>query len=300
MSKDFYGLPTITLENAHQRIDALAQAGPRLVRALLHGISENQFAELPGLKIETPLGQYSMQGGHRLWHAPEAMPRTYISDDRDLDATIEDGVLTLTGSVEPFSNIRKTMIVTLLEDRPGLHIIQTLTNTGAWAVELACWSITQLPLGGMAFLPQPVHLADSDGLLPNRSLVLWPYTRWNDTRLHLHDDLLLMKGEAELPPLKVGYLNKAGWLGYLRNGIFFLKRLEKPTTTPFPDLGCNAEVYVNHLFLELETLGSLVNLLPGQSTTITETWEFFTELTHIPYSIKGARGLVNELGLAGS
>lgn len=102
MSKDFYGLPTVTLENAYLRIDALAQAGPRLVRAFIHGISENQFAELPGLKIETPLGDFSMQGGHRLWHAPEAMPRTYISDDHGLVATEQGNGLILRGPVEIF------------------------------------------------------------------------------------------------------------------------------------------------------------------------------------------------------
>ena len=30
--------------------------------------------------VPTPYGDFHFRGGHRLWHAPEAMPRTYIPD----------------------------------------------------------------------------------------------------------------------------------------------------------------------------------------------------------------------------
>jgi hypothetical protein len=295
---DYYGMPTIALENVHLRIEALSQAGPRLVRAFVQGNRENIFAELPGLKIDTPYGPFTMKGGHRLWHAPEAMPRTYIPDDLGLNSTVKDQTMILTGSVESFSNIQKQMTIELMETRPGIKISHTLTNHNAWPVELACWGITQLPLGGIAILPQPVLPADSSGLLPNRALVLWPYTKWKDTRLYLDDDLVLVKGEAQDSALKIGYANFSGWAGYLRNSVLFLKRFETPSSSPYPDMGCNVEVYANHLFLELETLGSLVKLLPFQSITITETWEFIPNLSHIPLSIKGARALVDELGLA--
>lgn len=299
MNHNYYGLPTITLENAQLRVDALASAGPRLVRAIIHGNNENQFAELPGLKIETPLGPYSVQGGHRLWHAPEAMPRTYIPDDHGLTAVIENGTLTLAGMIEQPTQIQKMISLRLLEDRPGLVIEQTIRNTGPWAIELACWGITQLPLGGMAILPQAIDQVNRDALLPDRSLVLWPYTHLNDARLHFYDDMLLIKGNAMLPPCKIGYANDAGWAGYLRNGVLFVKHLDNHPSAYLPDRGCNTEVYVNHLFLELETLGNLLQLPPDQSTTITERWEFYTGLSHIPYSVKGARTLIHELGLSG-
>jgi hypothetical protein len=47
---------------------------------------------------------------------------------------------------------------------------------------------------------------------------------------------------------------------------------------PHVDHGCNAESYCNDEFIELETLGPLVKLEPGQFVTHTETWELYTEL----------------------
>ena len=42
----------------------------------------------------TPYGDYHFHGGHRLWHAPEAMPRSYIPDDDEVTITdLADGVI---------------------------------------------------------------------------------------------------------------------------------------------------------------------------------------------------------------
>ena len=41
----------------------------------------NLLADLSKIPpISTPYGDFYFHGGHRLWHAPEAMPRTYIPD----------------------------------------------------------------------------------------------------------------------------------------------------------------------------------------------------------------------------
>jgi hypothetical protein len=296
-SIDFHGLPTIALENEHFHIEALAQAGPRLVRAFVQGNSENIFAEVPGLKIDTSQGQYSLLGGHRLCHAPEAMPRTYIPDDQGVLSSIDHETMVLEGPPERYSNIQKRMTITLIADRPGLVINQTLTNLNAWQIELACWGITQLPPGGIAILPQPDQSFDPSGLLPNRALVLWPYTKWGDARLELHDDFILVHAEALQTAMKIGYANNEGWAGYLRKDVLFVKRFEKPSPAPYPDLGCNLEIYANSTFLEMETLGGLVRLSPSESITLTETWEFIPNLSHIPHSIQGIRSLVDELGL---
>src|SRR5918911_500169 len=93
MNGDFYGLPTRSIDNGHVRIEFLAEAGPRIVRLFLAGSDENLFAEVPNAKAETPYGEYFFRGGHRLWHSPEAMPRSYIPDNEGLMVQeIQDGV----------------------------------------------------------------------------------------------------------------------------------------------------------------------------------------------------------------
>lgn len=270
---DYYGLPTQILRNAHLRLEFLAVAGPRLVRLSLADSADNLLAEAPDFTVPTPYGPYRFRGGHRLWHAPEAMPRTYSLDDTGLTVEpLPDGVC-LTQPTEPHTGIRKRIEIHLHAERPALTLHHHLTNESLWPVELAPWAITQLQLGGIGLLPQPVGPVDEAGLLPNRRVVLWPYSRWNDARLQLADDVVLVRGETIQPPFKIGYLNTHGWIGYWRAGVLFSKRFDLPGDGPYPDFGCNVEVYCNDIFFELETLGPLQRLEPGATASHLEVWE---------------------------
>jgi hypothetical protein len=254
MKGDFFGLPTQFLENEHLKLEFLSEAGPRLVRLFLHGSDENQFVEIPETKIDTPSGVLALHGGHRLWHAPEAFPRTYMPDNDGLAVEKTASGVRLTGAVEAGTGIRKTMDIQLRPDRPGLTLRHSLQNLGQWPVELAPWALTQLPLGGTAVLPQQVGPLDRDGLLPNRQVALWPYTRLDDKRLHLRDDFILIQARPQIPPLKVGYLNRTGWVGYLRHGVFLIKRFDPGGA--FCNLAATPG-YCNDEFIELGTLAPL-------------------------------------------
>ena len=81
MSQDFFGYPTRTLANEHIRLDYLTTAGPRIVRLSLAGSDDNLLAEVADIKIPTPYGDFYIFGGHRLWHSPEAFPRSYLPDN---------------------------------------------------------------------------------------------------------------------------------------------------------------------------------------------------------------------------
>jgi hypothetical protein len=293
---DFHGLPTRSIGNAHMRLEFLAEAGPRIVRVFLDGSPENQLAELPTLSWQTPHGEFFIRGGHRLWHAPEAFPRTYAPDNSDLLVDEAEGGVRLHLRDEPGTGLSKTLIIQLEPDRAALTISHRLQNHGPWPVELAPWAITMLPLGGVAILPQPPGASHGENLLPNRQLALWAYTSWRDPRLDLHDDYLLVHGQPIMPPLKLGYLNSRGWLGYLRAGVFFYKQFAPQLGRPHPDLGCNSECFCHELFLEIETLGPLQSLAPGEQAEHTEHWEFIAA-PGTPQTIEGVRELVSSLGI---
>lgn len=293
---DYYGLETRSLENDFLRLDYLSTAGPRLVRLVLKGSAQNILAEMPNFVVETAVGPYHFRGGHRLWHSPEQLPRTYIPDDEGL--TVENlpfGAVRLTGALEKETGLRKSMEVRLAADRAEVHLVHTIRNDGLWAVEFAPWAITQMRLGGVAVLPLrsgPVQM----GLLPDRNLVIWPYTRLNDPRLTLGDDLILVRGEAMEPAVKLGTRSTAGWLAYWNEGTLFVKSFAPAPDAPLPDYGCNSEVYSDHRFLELETIGPLQKLEPGQSVQHTETWQVFgnVEVEPTPAAL---RLLLQGLGL---
>jgi hypothetical protein len=289
-------LPVRTVANEHLRLDYLASAGPRLVGLYLAGSDDNLMAEVADMRIATALGDFSLYGGHRLWHSPEASPRSYIPDDEGVEAIATETEVKLSGPVERGTSIRKHMEVALAADRPSLTIRHKLENQGLWPVELAPWALSMMRLGGVCILPQTNHKLDEAGLLPNRNLVLWPYTRLSDPRLHLDDDLVLISAQPRVPPCKVGYLNRHGWVGYLVGGTLFVKRFQPQPERDHVDFGCNSEVYCNDRFIEVETLGPLGKLEPGQSVVHVEHWYLY-RCPDVEPTIDGVRKLVADLDL---
>lgn len=276
MTTDFYGLPTRAISNAHLRVEFLADAGPRIVRLFLHDSNKNWLAETPQKKISTSLGAYFFRGGHRLWYAPEKIPQTHQPDNYGVTIeSIEDGTR-LHQPTEPLTGIRKSIEIYLYADRAALTLTHRIKNTGLQSIELAPWAITMLKLGGMAILPQTIGAVDKHGLLPNRNLILWQYTRIDDSRLTLAKDFIRVHACAQLPPCKIGYLNRAGWIAYWRGDVLFVKRFTPHADQPHPDFNCNVEVYCNDGFIELETLAPTQQLKPHETIEHIETWEFHT------------------------
>ena len=127
-------------------------------------------------------------------------------------------------------------------------------------------------------------------------MTIWNYTRLQDPRLHLGDDFILLEAASRLPPCKIGVPNPQGWLAYLIGEVLFVKRFNPQSDLPHPDSGCNTEVYCNDQFIELETLGALLVMQPGQTVTHTETWQIYTGVK-FPPSLDGVRAMVKALGL---
>jgi hypothetical protein len=276
------------LKNKFLRIEYLTNS-LRIVGLTPAG-KTNMLADLSDFPpIPTLYGDFYFHGGHRLWHSPEAMPRTYIPDTGELTITnIPDGVV-LEAPTERGTGIRKRMEIHLDADQPSVTLTHRLINDGLWPVELAPWAITQFRLGGTVILPMPVGNVDSAGLLPNRQISLWPYARINDPRLKLGDEFVMFKAEAALPPFKMGYFNPHGWMAYWLDGVLFRKMFEARTESTYPDNNCNAEMYCNDQFVELESLGQLTVIKPGESVVHLETWELFDSLDQpfLPAEIKG-------------
>jgi hypothetical protein len=196
--------------------------------------------------------------------------------------------VSLEAETEPGTGIRKSIQIHLTPDKPSLTLTHTLINDGLWPVELAPWTITQFRLGGTVILPMPVGNVDAAGLLHNRQFAFWPYTRINDPRLKLGDEYILFKADALLPPFKLGYFSPQGWMAYWLDGTLFRKTFEAHTELTYPDNNCNAEMYCNHQFVELESLAPLTKLKPGDSAKHVETWDVFQGLDLLPEDIRQA------------
>ena len=143
-----------------------------------------------------------MHGGHRLWAAPEVPETTYLPDDGPVD--VERAADRVSCSyLEPETGLRRTIGVAPTAD--SVVVDHRLVNEGQTPVDVAPWAITMCTPGGEAWVPRPVRAADPHGVLPNGSLVTWPYTRLSDDRLVLEDPILRIRAVAgAATPCKVG------------------------------------------------------------------------------------------------
>jgi hypothetical protein len=268
---DFHGRPTMRIANGAIEVEVLAAAGPRIVGLRRESSPANLLAETPDLGWETAFGRYELLGGHRLWIAPEDPEMVAVPDSEGLAMEpLADG-LRLTGAIELATGCVRSIEVRLDPVGPALTVLHTVDNRGSNALELAPWSITQLPLGGLALLPQRPAVAGHRAR-PNRNLVLWPYSSWEDPRLRIRDGLVAVDAVAGAE-LKVGFLDDTGWVAYVRDGTALVRRFDPVLNEAHPDLGCNVETYCGSHYLELEILGPLRLLPPGETTTLLERWE---------------------------
>ncbi|MGZ8437942.1 MAG: hypothetical protein ACXWXR_05300 [Candidatus Limnocylindrales bacterium] len=176
---DFHGHPTARIASDDLWVEVLATAGPRIVRLGLTGSSRNVLAETPDAGWETPYGRYELFGGHRLWFAPEDPDRVAVPDGTGLALEREPDGVRLTGAAEGPTGLVRSMTLRLARGNAGLTVRHELCNASDAPVELAPWAITQLPLGGIVLMPQPGATSGHD-VRPNRTLVLWPYSSWED------------------------------------------------------------------------------------------------------------------------
>jgi hypothetical protein len=271
------GLPhCLRLSNGTVEVVVTTDVGPRMLRYAFAG-GENVLGEVPEGKVVTELGEWRAIGGHRLWHAPEAKPRTYAPDNAPVrHETLAGGAVRLTQSVESGVGVEKQMTVTLDPSGTRVTIGHRLTNRNLWDVELAPWALTILAGGGTVVLPQEPYASHDDALLPARPLVLWHYTNLADPRFAMGPKYIRLRADASMPePQKIGVGNKQGWAAYHRARTLFVKRTAYRDGAAYPDYGSNFETYTAGSFVEVESLGPLERLAPGASADHVERWHLF-------------------------
>jgi len=273
----YLGLPNcFRLSNGTAEVVVASDVGPRVLRYALAG-GENILGEHPDAAVGTEWGTFKPYGGHRLWTAPEASPRSY-SPDNDPVAAEPDGPLgvRLLQEADPRTGVRKEMIVSLDPAGAGVRVTHRLSNEGVWPLELAPWALTIMRPGGEVVIPQEPYGPHPDYLLPARPLVLWHYTDLSDSRLTLGKKFIRLRvDEGRAEPQKVGLLNKQGWAAYAAGADLFVKRYGHEEGAAYPDYGCNTEVFTAGPFVEIESLGPLSRLEPGAAVEHVERWDLY-------------------------
>jgi hypothetical protein len=184
----------------------------------------------------------------------------------------ENNVLTLTQK-ESTTGIVKQLEVTLHPHENMATIIHRFINEGTNTYNISTWGLSMFAAGSRAIVPQEPYGEGDDYLLPSRSMALWQYTLMSDPRWLWGNRYIQAKHDARYTSeQKIGMLNKERWAACHLNGEVFITTFPYDEHAVYPDFMSNNEVYINGNFLEIETLGPLVHLAPGQTTEHYEHW----------------------------
>ncbi len=248
--------------------------GPRVIRfGFVDG--QNLFHNFPDQVGKTGGDEWLSYGGHRLWHAPEVMPRTYYPDNNPVQHEWDGRTLRLTPPPEHSNNLQLGIDITLEPDSKVL-LNHRITNIGVWDVELSPWCLSVMAAGGRAIVPQEPYKPHPDCLVPARPLVLWHFIDMSDPRWTWGKEFIQLRQDNSIPSKqKVGAGNTLGWAAYTLNNDVFVKRFAFDPDKTYPDMGCNCELFTMPDFLEVETLGPLTKLAPGQSLSHLERWGLY-------------------------
>jgi hypothetical protein len=263
----------IKLSNGQIELVATTDVGPRIIRFGFVG-GQNLFKEYKEMLGKTGGKEWMIYGGHRLWHAPEAMPRTYWPDNDPVKTAWDGKTLKLIPPAEKGNGIQKEIEVTMDPKANLVKVLHRIINVGPWDIELAPWALTVMTVGGRAIYPQEEFRPHPDYLLPARPLTLWHYTTMGDPRWTWGNKYIQLKQDpTATTKQKIGFLNRQGWVAYYLKGELFIKRYEAVPNATYPDFGCNTETFTNEEMLEVETLGPLAKVAAnGGKAEHTEVW----------------------------
>lgn len=270
---DINGITTRIFEINGLKVGVALSIGPRILYLSLLNEDYNLFNILPEISLETPDGIWMIYGGHRLWTAPEDFPRTYSVDNKPVEVKQDDSRIIVIGNVELYNNILKKLIIEPGNENYALKIVHEIVNIGRWPIEFSCWALTVMKPSGIAIIPMIPRKIDKHGLLPDRVISIWPYTKLNDRRLIYGENYVLIKHDPAIShPIKIGVRAFPPVVAYWIKGYLFIKKIVEENSM-YPDNNVYIEVYANDKIIELETLSPVRRVEPDGVNTHTEYWK---------------------------
>lgn len=276
---------TYRLSNGLIEVRVLTDVGPRIIDVRPAG-GENLLYVRDAEAGKSGEAEWTFRGGWRLWVSPEKRETTYSLDNAACQAEVSGDLLRVTGPPQRDAGIQKIIEVSLVPERARVLVRGRIRNFGDHPLTYAAWSLPVMRPGGRAFVPLDVGSPSAFDAI--RRLILWSYTHVADPRYRFGDALVEIDqskvqaapaGESGRRPdeSKIGTDSKQGWAAYLLGSTMFLKTWQNEDGER-TDGGATTEVYSSHEFLELEHLGPLRTIQPGEEIRLAETWSIVRDV----------------------
>jgi hypothetical protein len=278
---DYHGwADTYTLSNGVVEIVVPSAIGPRIVD--FHRVGgENVFYLRTAERGKSGESGWVFRGGWRLWVAPEETATTYEPDNQPCNVTaLGAGGIRVTGPLQRTAGIQKSIEVTLADNAPRARVVSRIRNAGDRPVTYAAWSLSVMQPGGRALVP--LDVGNPTAFSDTRRLLLWSYAKFSDPRYQFGDRLVQID-QSKVQPApaatsrrpdesKIGVDTRQGWAAYLRDHSLYVKRFPHQAGANYPDGGATVEIYSSAEFIEVENLGPLTTLQPGEELVYPEEW----------------------------
>ncbi len=261
----FFGRRAYRLANDQLSITVVPALSGRVMELIVGGrnlfwINEPLLAGKTG--GEADYGGWKNWGGYKTWLAPQAHWPNPEAQPDDMDnvewevAAQTDDSLDLRGPVIPWGGVRLGRRIAL--KTPGVSVGETIFNASAQPQTWAVWTVAQFPIPGWATFPSK----DSKRV---KALHASP-PRLDRGRLRF----------SGISKWKVGAPGVEGWGEYRADAWpqTFRAVFAPHSTLPHPD-DCGLEAWSNSDpdYMELEWLGPIVTLKPGDEWTFETRWE---------------------------
>ncbi len=263
------------VSNGEVELIVTRDIGPRVIRFGFVG-GQNLFKEFPEQMGKTGEDKFQLRGGDRVWKAPEDPVATWVPDNLPVEITLTSTGLVARAPVEPLTMLQKEIEVNMAPSGTEVTVSHRITNRSLFSLEFAPWVLTMMAQGGTAITGFPPRGKHPTNLEATNPLVMWAYTnladkRWTFTKKYL----ALRQDPGNSDAQKLGLFNSDTWAVYLLNGEAFVKRATADPTKTYPDFGCSFETFTNGEFLEIETLGPMTTVPPGQTVAQVEHWTLY-------------------------
>lgn len=256
------------LEHDAVEIGVALEFGIRIVHLSCKGMENLYYVQPNDLSDNFVKDGWRVYGGHRLWMAPECEESYCPSENAPISYTmLPDGVL-LEQATEPLLQIGKRLRITCLEDG-GVALDHEIINCSSETITGASWGVNTLDGGGVA----EINFNGARGYNPKRVVSLWGLTDLHDPRIKFHKDHVTATHMAEVTDyFKIGLYVQPGEATLINKGQKMTISFDVAPMEDCIDGGCNFELYLCSRFMELETLGTKTEILPGKTAEHREIW----------------------------
>ncbi|HWD39829.1 MAG TPA: DUF4380 domain-containing protein [Fimbriimonas sp.] len=212
-------------------------------------------------------------GGDKLWPAPQKdwnWPPDSVLDRGELSVRATGAGLIAHG--KPSSGLVFEREIKMDAESGVVTILDRLTNVSKQAADKSVWEICQTDNPDSVVLP----ISKTDDA-PNGWIALAEARGIERLISPVGDDGEAVRIQRDSKEgRKIGSQSHAGHVTVFKGDTTFNMSTDVEEGLPYPDGGCPEEVYLSPdpaAYVELELLGPIRHLTPGQSTSIEVRWE---------------------------